>query len=44
MYKAEDIAILLLFTITTAFEGSEIKATFSKPDPDNKPIISKTLP
>ena len=39
----EDI-IILLFTSYLSLYGSEISATLVKPDPDNKPIISNTLP
>ena len=42
--KTEDI-IKLLFTLNyLCFNGSEINATFVKPEPDNNPIISSTLP
>ena len=43
--KTED-AIKLLFTFFSylSLYGSEIKATFVKPDPERSPIISKTLP
>ena len=41
--KTEDI-ITLLFKSYLSLYGSEIKATFVKPDPDNRPIISSTLP
>ena len=35
----------LLFTSNyLCFNGSDISATFVKPEPDNKPIISSTLP
>jgi len=39
----EDI-IILLFTSYLSLYGSDISATLVKPDPDNKPIISNTLP
>ena len=39
----EDI-IILLFTSYLSLYGSEISATLVKPEPDNKPIISNTLP
>ena len=42
--KTEEI-IKLLFTLNyLCFNGSDINATLVKPEPDNKPIISSTLP
>ena len=42
--KTEEI-IKLLFTLSyLCFNGSDINATLVKPEPDNKPIISSTLP
>ena len=41
--KTEDINTPL-FKFYLSLYGSEIKATFVKPDPDNRPIISSTLP
>ncbi len=42
--KTEEIKILLLTINYRSLYGSDIKATFVKPDPDNSPIISRTLP
>ena len=39
-----DEAIIFLYTHYLSLYGSEISATFVKPEPDNIPIISKTLP
>ena len=42
--KTEEI-IKLLFTLNyLCFNGSDINATLVKPEPDNRPIISSTLP
>jgi hypothetical protein len=42
--KTEEI-IKLLFTLNyLCFNGSDISATLVKPEPDNRPIISSTLP
>ena len=42
--KTEDIIILLLNLTYLSLYGSEISATFVKPDPDKRPIISSTRP
>ena len=42
--KIEEISKLLLTLIYLSLYGSEISATFVNPEPDNKPIISNTLP
>ena len=39
-----DDAIIFLYTHYLSLYGSEIRATFVNPDPDNIPIISNTLP
>ena len=41
--KPEEI-IIFLYTHYLSLYGSEIKATLVNPEPDNIPIISKTLP
>ena len=42
--KTEEI-IKLLFTLNyLCFNGSDISATLVNPEPDNRPIISSTLP
>ena len=43
MCKPDEI-IIFLYTHYLSLYGSEIKATFVNPDPDNIPIISRTLP
>ena len=43
IWKVEEI-IILLCTIYLSLYGSDISATLVKADPDNMPIISKTLP
>ena len=46
-WKVEDInspLYIIIFLYYLSLEGSEIKATFEKPEPDNIPIISRTLP
>ena len=40
----DDEAIIFLYTHYLSLYGSEIKATLVKPEPDNIPIISRTLP
>ena len=42
--KTEDIIILLFIINYLCLYGSDIKATLVNPEPDNKPIISNTLP
>ena len=42
-WKADE-AIIFLYTHYLSLYGSEIKATLVKPEPDNIPIISRTLP
>ena len=42
--KTEEISILLFTSIYLSLYGSDISATFVNPEPDNKPMISKTLP
>ena len=42
--KKEEINILLLTCAYLSLYGSDIRATFVNPEPDNKPIISRTLP
>ena len=43
MCKPDEIMIFL-FTHYLSLYGSDIKATLVNPEPDNIPIISKTLP
>ena len=42
--KTEEINILLFTVNYLSLYGSDMRATFVKPEPDNSPIISKTLP
>ena len=42
--KTEEINKLLFTSNYLCFNGSDISATFVKPEPDNRPIISSTLP
>ena len=42
-WKADE-AIIFLYTHYLSLYGSEIKATFVKPEPESMPIISRTLP
>ena len=42
--KTEETSMLLLTFVYLSLYGSEIRATFVKPDPDKRPIISRTLP
>ena len=43
MCKPDEI-IIFLYTHYLSLYGSDIKATLVNPEPDNIPIISKTLP
>ena len=42
--KTEEIIILLFIKNYLCLYGSDIKATLVNPEPDNKPMISNTLP
>ena len=42
--KTEEIIILLFTLYHLSLYGSDIRATFVKPEPDRRPIISSTLP
>ena len=42
--KTEDIRTLLVNLTYLSLYGSEISATLVKPDPDKRPIISRTRP
>ena len=42
--KTEEINKLLFTLDYLSLYGSDINATFVKPEPDSKPIISSTLP
>ena len=42
--KTEEISMLLFNITYLSLYGSDISATFVKPEPDSKPIISNTLP
>ena len=44
MCRTEEISILLFTFIYLSLYGSDISATFVKPDPESKPMISNTLP
>ena len=42
--NTEETSILLLTFTYLSLYGSDISATLVKPEPDRRPIISKTLP